>query len=87
MFRSTTIANLAKTIPSPARLNLGRALAPVARGYHEKVISHYERPKNVHSDWVYLIILLTDDLSYRSVLSPKTTLTSVQDSLAHLRKS
>jgi len=64
MFRSTTIANLAKTIPSPARLNSGRALAPIARGYHEKVISHYERPKNVCPihlhivEWVYLIISL-----------------------------
>ena len=65
MFRSTTIANLAKTIPSPARLNSGRAFAPIARGYHEKVISHYERPKNVCPihlhlviEWVYLIISL-----------------------------
>lgn len=45
MFRSTvskTILNAAR--PSASRL----ALRPVqVRGYHEKVISHYEKPRNV----------------------------------------
>jgi len=49
MFRSITIASLARPIASPARLNLGRAFAQPVRGYHEKVISHYERPRNVGS--------------------------------------
>ncbi|KAF8665721.1 hypothetical protein AX16_000170 [Volvariella volvacea WC 439] len=47
MFRSIaskTILNAAR--PSVSRVTLRPALA---RGYHEKVISHYERPRNVGS--------------------------------------
>lgn len=45
MFRTT----LARTALAAARPTLPRvSLAPkLARGYHEKVISHYERPRNV----------------------------------------
>ncbi|KIY72936.1 FeS cluster assembly scaffold IscU [Cylindrobasidium torrendii FP15055 ss-10] len=47
MFRTT----LARTARAAVRPTLPRvSLAPVlARGYHEKVISHYERPRNVGS--------------------------------------
>ncbi len=45
MFRLT----IARTVLSSARPVASlAALRPVlARGYHEKVISHYERPRNV----------------------------------------
>ncbi|CAA7259535.1 unnamed protein product [Cyclocybe aegerita] len=47
MFRSS----VAKTILAAARPTVHRAaLRPLAaRGYHEKVISHYEKPRNVGS--------------------------------------
>ncbi|TFK43364.1 FeS cluster assembly scaffold IscU [Crucibulum laeve] len=47
MFRSA----ISKTLFNAARPTVSRTLArPVAaRGYHEKVISHYEKPRNVGS--------------------------------------
>jgi len=47
MFRSA----ISKTILAASRPQVARAVArPVAaRGYHEKVISHYEKPRNVGS--------------------------------------
>ncbi|KAF7794544.1 hypothetical protein EIP86_005678 [Pleurotus ostreatoroseus] len=46
MLRST----LARSVLSPAARPAIAAARPVlARGYHEKVISHYEKPRNVGS--------------------------------------
>ncbi|KAF9008895.1 iron sulfur cluster assembly protein 1 [Cyathus striatus] len=47
MFRST----LSKTVFAAARPTVSRSLPRplVARAYHEKVISHYEKPRNVGS--------------------------------------
>ncbi|KAI0676975.1 FeS cluster assembly scaffold IscU [Trametes maxima] len=46
MFRSTVAKSLANASPRASRL----AARPVlARAYHEKVISHYEQPRNVGS--------------------------------------
>lgn len=89
MFRSITIANLAKPVSSAARLNSGRVVAQQARGYHEKVISHYERPRNVSSrprlsDNFLLLIMMLPFL-IRSAHCPRPTLTSVQDSSVLLR--
>ena len=44
MFRSA----LTKTVLNPATRSHGAAARPIiARAYHEKVISHYESPRNV----------------------------------------
>ena len=77
MFRSAISRTLLSARPAVARANLRPVLA---RGYHEKVISHYERPRNVRiksrarSGLIYLIKL------YRLALFPKVTLTSAQAS-------
>lgn len=47
MFRSTIAKSLVNASPRASRL----AARPVlARAYHEKVISHYEQPRNVRLD-------------------------------------
>jgi len=48
MFRTINTTNLARPVSSASRLT-GRTLVHPVRGYHEKVISHYERPRNVGS--------------------------------------
>ena len=60
MFRSA----LSKVPLNPAP-RAGKAVArPVlARGYHEKVISHYERPRNVRSSLrAWALDFLSDNL-------------------------
>lgn len=88
MFRSA----VSKSLFGAARPTLSKVIArpSVARGYHEKVISHYEKPRNVCLVFfrVWTAFLSDNDFFLRSrlVLSPKVTLTSEQDSLGHLRE-
>ncbi len=73
------------TLPRISRL----ATRPViARAYHEKVISHYERPRNVCSAVAEAFFRPLSDnrfLARRWVRSPKVTQTSVLGSSARLR--
>ena len=84
MFRSA----LSET-PLNAAPRAGKVVArPVlARGYHEKVISHYERPRNVCTCWAWALTLSDNfSLKYRWVPSPRTTLMLVQALLERQRK-
>ncbi|KAI0068908.1 FeS cluster assembly scaffold IscU, partial [Artomyces pyxidatus] len=49
MLRSTLARSVLTAAPRANRVSARPALALVARAYHEKVISHYEQPRNVGS--------------------------------------
>ena len=61
MFRSITIATVARPIASASRLNSGKAVGQQVRGYHEKVISHYERPRNASLELQSRLFGLSDN--------------------------
>lgn len=87
MFRSA----LAKTVLNTAPRASARSVRPVlARGYHEKVISHYEQPRNVrpvqNNPFIRGYLINSIPLN-RSALSQRTLLMSVLVLLAHQRES
>lgn len=81
MFRSTIAKSLVNASPRAAR---PVARPVLARAYHEKVISHYEKPRNVCLDpvWTFVVCRLLSDNSCacprRLGPSPRTTRTSAQ---------
>lgn len=75
MFRSA----LSK-IPTAARPIGSQVLSvpAAARYYHENVISHYERPRNVRLAFFRTHATVLSDNGFRLVLFPRVTSTSAQ---------